>query len=219
MTVSGATCVCSAGYTSCTAGSCVNLLTNASNCGTCGHVCPGNAVSGQIGYCNGSGGCALKCPGGEVLCGGVCVPSPCEPACFVAGTPVTMADGSTKAIEAIVAGDRVLAMDPATRSLAAATVSYPIAHPTTPELLRINGRLTTTPDHRFFVAGEWVHAIDLRIGEALVLAQPGEDGFTVGAELVTQLELLPGGVPTYNLEVDELHDYFAGGVLVHNLKN
>jgi hypothetical protein len=139
----------------------------------------------------------------------------CLPTCFVAGTPVTLADGSTKAIEEIASGDRVLAMDTATRTLTGAVVAHPIFHRTAPVLLRVNGRVTTTPEHRFFVDGDWRNAIELRIGDVLVTAE--SDG-SAGTEVVTQLELLDGNVPVYNLEVEGLHDYFAGGVLVHNAK-
>jgi len=45
-------------------GACVNLQTNASNCGTCGHSCGAN------GTCSG-GSCV--CGAGAGLCGGTCV--------------------------------------------------------------------------------------------------------------------------------------------------
>jgi hypothetical protein len=31
-----------------------------------------------------------------------------------------------------------------------------------------------------------------------------------------QREVIRSEIAVYNLEIDELHDYFAGGVLVHN---
>jgi intein/homing endonuclease len=92
-------------------------------------------------------------------------------------------------------------------------------HPDHAALLRINGRITTTPEHRFYVAGRWVHAEELRLGDRLPRAAAADPGQAPSfEETVTQLELLRGGVTVYNLEVPGVHDYFADGVLVHNLK-
>ena len=55
---------CSYGYTSCS-GVCVNLRTNAANCGYCGHACSAGQVCSR-GTCTG-------CPAGTTLCNGSCV--------------------------------------------------------------------------------------------------------------------------------------------------
>jgi hypothetical protein len=130
----------------------------------------------------------------------------------VAGTPVTLADGTIVPIEEIGAGDQVLSFNPETDSLELGTVQRLLVHADTPELLRINGRLTTTPEHHFFSDGRWIRADSLELGAPMLRA----DG--AGSEPVVQLEMLEGPETVYNLEVLPYHDYFADGVLVHNLQ-
>jgi hypothetical protein len=137
----------------------------------------------------------------------------------VAGTPVSLVDGTFAPIELIAVGDDVLSYDVEQNAPVAGHVIDVYVHPNTPQLLRINGTLTTTPEHRFYVDGQWVPAGQLLIGDVLlsdVLA--GNDEASREHVTVTSLELLPGGVTTYNLEIEQVHDYFAGGVLVHNIK-
>jgi hypothetical protein len=51
-------------------GSCTNLATDDSNCGTCGHACP--AVPNGADDCS-NGSCAIVCAAGATLCNGSCV--------------------------------------------------------------------------------------------------------------------------------------------------
>jgi len=152
-------------------------------------------------------------------CGGTTNCGKCV-TCFTAGTPIAMADGSTKPVEEVVAGDVVLSYDASSGELVQGNVERLLVHASTPVLVRINGDLTTTPEHRFFVNGDWIRADHLRIGDRLLGAQltVGVDGSPTSHVKVARLEELPGGVTTYNLEVAPYHDYFAGGVLVHNIK-
>lgn len=65
----GGLCVCPPGQFNC-GGACRSLMTDASNCGTCGRVCP--APTGGSSNCVG-GACTQMCPSGWELCGGTCV--------------------------------------------------------------------------------------------------------------------------------------------------
>ena len=201
------------------------------SCGTCGagQVClstntccapttcaaQGWNCGNQPNGCGGTISCG-NCPTGYYCDTGSCIrPDPC----FVAGTSVAMADGSTKAIETVVVGDAVLSYDVDGRSPIRGVVTAVLVHPETPALLRINGEITTTPPHRFFASGRWTRADELRIGDTLF---PQECALATCDEragiAVEALELLPGDVTTYNLEISPHHTYFAGGVLVHNIK-
>ena len=139
--------------------------------------------------------------------------------CFVAGTPVTMADGSVKAIERIVAGEEVLTFDETTHALVAGRVQRAVVRPSADHLVSINGELVATDNHPFHTKRGWVRAGELRIGDGLVRVR-GLDAtdFRPGLEPaeVRELVMQPGTVTTYNLDVAGSHSYFAGGLLVHD---
>jgi TP901 family phage tail tape measure protein len=133
-------------------------------------------------------------------------------ACFVAGTPVTMADGTTRPIEQMQVGMAVRSRDLVTGKMIVTQVSETIAHKAeeAPWLIEINGDIRSTPEHPFYSDGEWVMAGDLKIGSELV----GDNGLSVKLGAKTWYQ---GFVPVYNIHTDhESHNYFAGGVLVHN---
>jgi phage terminase large subunit-like protein len=69
--------------------------------------------------------------------------------------------------------------------------------------------LRCTPDHRLWTGGRgWVEATDLYAGEMLHRAD-GHATAVVGVEYA-------GEVPTYDLTVQDAHEYYASGILVHN---
>ncbi|WP_436845726.1 polymorphic toxin-type HINT domain-containing protein [Streptomyces shenzhenensis] len=142
--------------------------------------------------------------------------------CFLAGTDVLLADGSTKDIEDVELGDKVLATDPKTGR----TVPKKVTH-----LIRTEGdkyfnelsiatehgieKLTATEGHPFWSPSQqdWIHAGQLKPGMTLRT----EDGDTV---VVTANRPFTRHARTYNLTVEGLHTYYvlAGKtpVLVHN---
>src|SRR5690606_19283592 len=78
--------------------------------------------------------------------------------------------------------------------------------------LVINGELiVTTPDHPFYMDGDWTPAGELEVGDEILKA----DG-TVG--FVESLEVAVEPTEMYNLTVDEAHTFFVGDGqwLVHN---
>ncbi|MEV6646136.1 polymorphic toxin-type HINT domain-containing protein [Amycolatopsis sp. NPDC051371] len=149
-------------------------------------------------------------------------PRGCTPNSFAPDTPVLMADGTSKPIKDVVAGDRVTDAAPGSDLLQRHAVTA--VHVTdddndfvdlsvkTPTGLRT---ITTTAHHLFWDATEraWRDAADLRPGE--LLATPGNGH----AEVVAN-HRHPGALRTYNLAVETVHTYYveAGGtpVLVHN---
>lgn len=137
-------------------------------------------------------------------------------ACFVIGTLITLADRKTKPIEAIEVGDEVLSFDTHARREVTGTVVRIFVHPHTRRLARLNG-IVTTPEHPFYANGAWVVAGQLSVGDTLAtLARAEPDGRTLVTETTSELLLMSGDTTTYNFEVAEFHDYFAGGYLVHN---
>ncbi|MDX3762549.1 polymorphic toxin-type HINT domain-containing protein, partial [Streptomyces sp. AK02-04a] len=142
--------------------------------------------------------------------------------CFVAGTKVLMTGGSTKNIEDVRAGDKVVATNPLTRKSEPHRVTrlivtdgdkhfdeLTIATPGGPQ------KLTATYEHPFWNPSEnrWVKARDLRPGSTLL----SSDGSTVRVQANRGFDQR---VRTYNLTVEDFHTYYvlAGStpILVHN---
>lgn len=144
--------------------------------------------------------------------------------CFVAGTPVLMADGSVKPIEDVEEGDWVLADDPedgqapAPREVTAWHLNW-TEHLTEVLLdtdgdMVSDGSLKATGEHPFWTQNRgWVDAKELRPGDLLVDAS-GTTSHVTNTRSIDSVE------PTFNLSVEGVHTFFvmAGGesVLVHN---
>ncbi|MBR0226233.1 MAG: hypothetical protein IJL92_09270, partial [Thermoguttaceae bacterium] len=138
--------------------------------------------------------------------------------CFVAGTPVLMADGSRRAIETLRPGDLVLAADqlnPESAPAPAKVVRFFDNGEKTVVRLRFEGQeLVCTPEHPFYVLGKgWIRADGLVEGD-LCLSAKGESVAFVSREELAEKRRV------YNIEVEGAHTYFVGdndGVLAHNV--
>ena len=129
--------------------------------------------------------------------------------CFVAGTQITMADGSTLPIERVRIGDVVRSFDERSGEVTAARVSQTFFHASPGnDIVVINGTLRATANHPIYVSGAWRPAGELAIGD--VLQSEAKSVRVDGLEVVLDSE------PVYNLEVEGTHTYFAEGILVHN---
>jgi Ataxin-1 and HBP1 module (AXH) len=151
--------------------------------------------------------------------------------CFVAGTQITLSDGSLKNIEEIVVGDKVKSVNQTTMETVDRPVMRTLVNPPSNQLLKItfsNGTVNTnTKIHPYYVKGKGWSSVD-------PAPFKGKDGFSavplaVGDECqvlkngilvtvsITNIEMLPDlVVPTYNFKVEETSCYFANGILVHN---
>jgi predicted phage terminase large subunit-like protein len=157
--------------------------------------------------------------------------------CLLEGTEVQYADGSAGPIEEAVEGDQVLAF-------AGGKAKYcrvnAIARRRAGEYVRIHtasgSLLECTSDHRIYVGGSWKTASSIAVGDVLLRSLRGaarEDSLRGGEEAssgrspgqaetagdaVSMVERVhaPSGVWVYDIEVDEAHNFFANGILVHN---
>lgn len=140
-----------------------------------------------------------------------------------------MADGSTKAIETIQPGEQLLAYDIENGRTVPATVLQSLVRQYRNTLVTLDGRVRVTMDHPFFVDGRWVPAGELREGDriyslddqaalALMGQSAGGTPVSVQASPYTLKEIAYESIHevVYNLEVANLHNYFAHGLLVHN---
>ncbi|MFV2117310.1 ricin-type beta-trefoil lectin domain protein [Streptomyces sp. Act-28] len=149
---------------------------------------------------------------------------------FTPGTKVLMADGSTKPIEKVKPGDKVLATDPKTGETRVETVTAGIKGRGLKHLVTITialdgenaatgsrtVKVTATEGHPFWVPElrQWIDAVDLRSGQLLRT----DTGTYVQISAVQRRTAQDATV--HNLTVSNLHTYYvlAGSapVLVHN---
>jgi len=187
---------------------CTSQLGSQTNCSACGAGCTVyQSCSGSACYYDCVSNCDCGCNTTKTGC------KACP--CFVAGTQVTLADGTTKAIETVVVGDTVRAYDEATGTVKSGTVSTLFVHPETHDFitLRIGTRsIITTPEHPFFVDGRWVKAGQLVAGDTLSLLEEG----TLRPLRLDTVTRYSGTETTYNLNVEPYRTYFVDGILVHN---
>ncbi|GAA3883842.1 hypothetical protein GCM10022227_46580 [Streptomyces sedi] len=141
---------------------------------------------------------------------------------FVAGTHVLMADGTTRPIEELRIGDKVLATDPETGETSPRTVTAEITSTGTKHLTALTlateegpTTLTATDADPFWnqTTRAWTDAAELTVGTELT----APDGTTT---TVTTLTRHTRASTVHNLTVEGLHTYYvlAGQtpVLVHN---
>lgn len=140
-------------------------------------------------------------------------PLPCQlpGPCFGAGTLILLPDGRQKPIEDIRPGDVVESYDVNQHQMVSGTVSQTFVHTgaQTYVLKTTAGTIVTTANHPFWTGNKWVEAGDLKLGTQL-LDDHGKTQMAMGGFKGPQATV-------YNLEVDNPnHNYFAGGILVHN---
>jgi hypothetical protein len=127
------------------------------------------------------------------------------------GARVRMYDGTTKPIEEVALGDRVLSYSPS-RGMVAGTVTSAEKRGDAIALVRVNGALALAPSQRVYAAGEWTPASELASGRRLVAVdRSGGEPATVAT-----VERLPARRAGYALRVEPEHDFFADGVLVRD---
>lgn len=131
--------------------------------------------------------------------------------CFLAGTLITMADGSTKSIEAVQTGDKVKTFDnPLTRQPAQGEVTKTFQHLVRHYLI-INGKMRLTPEHLVYSNLNFRRADELAVGDWLL----DVSGSMVAVVSIEHRQEL---AQVFNLRVDPQHTFFADGFYVHNSK-
>jgi hypothetical protein len=133
-------------------------------------------------------------------------------ACFLAGTKITMADGSYKNIEDVVIGDFVKAYDEEADLVKNAEVVKVFNHAKEQSnyyYLLVNGKIRVTPNHPMYINDNWITAGNIKIGDMLQSIK----GIKIP---VLSVEKIYEKEPTFNIEVKDLHTYYAEDILVHN---
>ncbi len=174
----------------------------------------GAASGALIGGAGGAVGHGVQAAGGKLL-GKVAACA--DDGCFVAGTAILLADGSSKSIEDVATDDEVMAYDPETDQTEKRRVVHTYVHedkPTYDVVVDGGEKVSTTTEHPFMVEGKGYTSVDeLEKGDLLV--RP--DGSTVA---VLSVNATGETATVYNFEVEGLHNYYvqAGNqwLLVHN---
>jgi hypothetical protein len=127
--------------------------------------------------------------------------------CLLAGSMISMADGSTKPIESIRTGDRVLSFDESSHAFTPSSVRSIHVLPADSYFI-INNTIRATRYHPFLSAGRWVDAGELKVGDALTSV----DARAVKVESIQRAD---DTAAVYTIKVDA-GTYVAEGVVVHN---
>jgi RHS repeat-associated protein len=136
---------------------------------------------------------------------------------FTGDTPVALADGSSKPIKDVKVGDKVRATDPTTGRTKAEPVVELVRHSGEHPMVLLtlaNGSvLDSTSGHPIWdaTAGSFTDANHLRVGDNV----EAETGTLL---TITALTEYTASLTAYNLQVEQIHTYYAGAtpVLVHN---
>jgi len=131
--------------------------------------------------------------------------------CFVGGTKVLMADGTTKNIEDIKSGDNILTKESVRSSKLVRAKVTSVQTAEDSGYLIINNKLKITPDHVLWVNNSWSTADNIQKGDTLL----DSNGNPVN---VNTVEWQSAKTKVYNLDVEKYHTFFADGIWVHNQK-
>ncbi len=146
--------------------------------------------------------------------------------CFVAGTPILMADKSEKPIESIQVGEEVLAWNEKTRQMFFTRVVKALHHEDKLQTLfdielEDGRRFTTNKNHPMYVVedGDFKFTDDLAARFAKGKPITFQDSYDQPVK-VTSLRMRRETCKTYNLHVEGQgkngHTYYANSILVHN---
>ena len=148
------------------------------------------------------------------------------PACFLAGTAITMVNNTMKAIEKINVGDCVTSYSPDLGHVTEGIVSktHCAAHKGYYSITFANDQnIQCTSEHPFFMplydgprerihGGKFLQAQYLKKGSVLTRLGEGQPQPVV----VNEIRYIDKEVEVFNITVDGVHTYLAGGVIVHN---
>lgn len=137
------------------------------------------------------------------------------PACFPAGTPISV-DNAQRPIEEIKTGDTVLAMDPNTKALTRSRVAQTFVRLATAFVVVFAGgdSIASTSEHPYWTSQHgWTEAKYLTTGDSLWMPTSGQ---LLAIDSLRAYETAPTKV--FNFEVEGVHNYLVGslGIAVHN---
>jgi RHS repeat-associated protein len=170
-------------------------------------------------------------PNGQIIGLGPDMPMVMEPgigpgSCFVAGTPVLMADGSERPIETVQVGEMVLAWNEETKQIFSTKVMSALHHEEKMQTLfdvelEDGRRFTVNNDHPMYVVEDGDFTFTDELAARFAKGEPitFRDNKNQPVKLAG-LRMRREVCKMYNLHVDGQgkngHTYYANGILVHN---
>ena len=143
--------------------------------------------------------------------------------CFVKGTQVWLADGTTKNIEDIVVGDVVISYNELTKEYENRSVIALIENPYTTNIARVNFKDGTNIEmneyHPIYTEEGWKSLTNY---EGLPTLTEDDKVLSVNGQFIEIFSIEcwveEKTITTYNLSIEDNHNYFVGKtpVLVHN---
>jgi hypothetical protein len=135
------------------------------------------------------------------------------PVCFLTGTKISMANNSSKKVEDIETGDRVLSFYNKNK-LTSASVSKLFSHLADHYYLlkTENHEVNVTGEHPFYIGEGFKRIKEFSIGDKIYILENGK----LVPEKIVHKELIKKQVKIYNFKVEESQTYFANGFAVHN---
>lgn len=134
--------------------------------------------------------------------------------CFIAGTEITLFDGTIKNIEDVVVGDEVLSLNKETGEHSIGIVGE-LKEESVTSVIQIvfddSTTIKTTSEHPFFIKEkEWVNAGEL-YPDDICIKVSGEES------PISEVIELEESHTVYNLlSVSDHSNFYANGILVHN---
>ncbi|MDP2939726.1 MAG: hypothetical protein Q8O13_06600 [Candidatus Omnitrophota bacterium] len=172
---------------------------------------------------NRSPGTPLPLGTGTVWCDAMKVEEVSNPSggggtCLLPGTQITLANYLTKPIKDIKIGDEVIAIQD--NKPVNCKVTRVFEHPYIQGYYLIKTKdkrmLKVTAEHRLLSNATYKPVYDLKKGDSLTVLTKHKN---IEQTFITSIKKIRKKVPmVYNLEIEKEHNYFAEGILVHNLK-
>jgi len=175
--------------------------------------------------------------GGETGTGGsgtiVCHGPGSGAECFIAGTQISMYDGTYKNIEDIAVGDEVIGWDADNQIQKNTVLNVHDIVPQKQKLCTINNHITSTDSHLYLSKRGWVSVnpekskeiysdynldiSEMQIGDELyTMGLDDGKGGTFDTIAVDSIETNDEDVKVYNFTVDNTSNYIANNFVVHN---
>jgi len=136
-----------------------------------------------------------------------------NPSCFIAGTNISLSNGDYKNIEDMLPGETVVTYNETTGLIEDGIVGSITEHqvPAVIKLLFVDGTdITTTPEHPFFIEGQWIKAGELQVGH-------NTQKLNGNKLAISEIKLIEEPHTVYNLlNVGNNHNFYVNETLVHN---